>query len=283
MRRMPSPAFDLLDRRSLPALADLCGRALERPPTVDELDACLFADEQPAVVRGDPDVGFVVAVPSGEGGSIRILAVDPAHQGRGHGTRLLDAAEADLVAGRRDPAVVTVGADPPYHLFSGVETTQLSMLCLLERRHYHRVDATFNMDVELADLPPDPDGPVLAGPWDRAEVDAYISGQWPNWRGEVLRALDKGTLAVERDGEGIRAFCAWDVNRGGLLGPVAVRLDLIGRGAGVAVLRYALHRMRDAGRTRIEVAWVGPVVPYARVGGTIGRVFFVYRRTVEPG
>jgi GNAT superfamily N-acetyltransferase len=279
---MPSPAFDVLDRRSLPALAALCGRALARPPTADELGACLFAPDQPAVVRGDPGVGFVAAVPSDEGGSIRILAVDPAHRRRGHGTRLLDAAEADLLAGRGGPAAVTVGADPPYHLFSGVETTQLAMLCLLERRHYARVDATFNMDVELAELPPDPAGPVMAGPGDRVEVDGYIAGQWPNWRGEVLRALDRGTLAIERDEHGISAFCAWDVNRGGLLGPVAVRLDLIGRGAGVAVLHYALHRMREAGRRRIEVAWVGPVVPYARVGGTIGRVFFVYRKTVEP-
>jgi mycothiol synthase len=282
MRRMRPPAFDVLDRRSLPALAALCGRALERPPTADELRACLFAPDQPAVVRGDPGIGFVAAVPSDEGGSIRILAVDPAHQRRGHGTRLLDAAEADLLAGRGGPAVVTVAADPPYHLFPGVETTQLAMLCLLERRHYARVDATFNMDVSLAELPPDPAGPVVAGSGERAEVDDYIGSQWPNWRGEVLRALDRGSLAIERDGQGISAFCAWDVNRGGLLGPVAVRLDLIGRGAGAAVLHYALHRMRDAGRRQIEVAWVGPVVPYARVGGTIGRVFFVYRKTIEP-
>jgi GNAT superfamily N-acetyltransferase len=282
MPGMPPPAFDVLDRRSLVALAALCDRAMERPPTAAELDACLFAPDQPAVVRGDPDVGFVAAVPSDEGGSIRILAVDPARRREGHGTRLLDAAEADLLAGRDGAAVVTVGADPPYHLFAGVETTQLAMLCLLERRHYARVDATFNMDVALAELPPDPDGPVTAGPDDRSEVDEYIGGQWPNWRGEVLRALDKGTLAIERDGQGISAFCAWDVNRGGLLGPVAVRLDLIGRGAGVAVLHYALRRMRDAGRRHIEVAWVGPIGPYARVGGTIGRVFFVYRKTIEP-
>jgi len=48
------------------------------------------------------------------------------------------------------------------------------------------------------------------------------------------------------------------------------------------VLHYALRRMRDAGRRHIEVAWVGPIGPYARVGGTIGRVFFVYRKTIEP-
>jgi len=272
----------VLDAQALPALAALCRRSLDPPPTADELGACLFAPDQPAVVRGHPEVGFVAAVPSDEGGSIRILVVDPARHRQGHGTRLLHAAEDDLLAARGARAVVTVGADPPYHLFPGVETTQLAMLYLLERQHYARVDATFNMDVDLADLPPDPAGPVVAGGSDRAEVDDYISGQWPNWRGEVLRALDRGTLAIERDEQGISAFCAWDVNRGGLLGPVAVRLELIGRGAGVAVLHYALHRMRDAGRGRIEVAWVGPIVPYARVGGTIGRVFFVYRKTIEP-
>jgi hypothetical protein len=26
------------------------------------------------------------------------------------------------------------------------------------------------------------------------------------------------------------------------------------------------------------VLWVGPMVPYARLGGRVGRLFFVYRR-----
>jgi predicted N-acetyltransferase YhbS len=269
----------VLDPGAVDRIAALCRRALERPPAADELHACLWATDQPAIVRGDPEVGIVAAVPSRDGGSIRILAVDPSQQGRGHGSRLLRAAEQDLAV-RAASAVVTVGADPPYHLFSGVETTQVAMLCLLERHHYSRVDATFNMDVDLADLPDERIGPVIAGPADRSEVETYIDGQWPNWRGEVLRALDKGSLAVERDDHGISAFCAWDVNRRGLLGPVAVRLDLIGRGAGVGVLLFALHRMRESGWGRIEVAWVGPIVPYARVGGTVGRVFFVYRKTL---
>ena len=101
---------------------------------------------------------------------------------------------------------------------------------------------------------------------------------WANWGPEVLRALDKGTLLISRDGEGITGFCAWDVNRRDLLGPVAVRPGIIGRGAGVPLLVGALHRMRDAGADDIEVSWVGPIVPYARVGGDVGRVFFVYRK-----
>ena len=46
------------------------------------------------------------------------------------------------------------------------------------------------------------------------------------------------------------------------------------------LLLQALRNLRDAGRTRIEVVWVGPIVPYARVGGTVGRVFFVYKKNL---
>jgi hypothetical protein len=94
----------------------------------------------------------------------------------------------------------------------------------------------------------------------------------------MLRALDQGGLVVADDADGIAAVCAHDVTRAGFVGPVAVRPDLMGRGVGVAPLLGALHQMHRAGRVHAEVAWVGPVVPYARVGGTIGRVFLVYRK-----
>jgi mycothiol synthase len=210
---------------------------------------------------------------------VRLLVVDPAHQGHGLGTELLHAAERDLI-GDGSSAVVTVGADPPFYLFPGVETTNLAMLCLLERQHYNRVDATFNMDVDLAGVPPPPAGPVVAAPEDRDDVAAFVAAQWPFWEGEVMRAFTTGTLAIERDASGVAAFCAWDVNRRGTVGPVAVRVDLIGQGRGVAVLLLALARLRADGWARVEVGWVGPIVPYARVGGSVGRVFFVYRKTV---
>jgi len=46
-----------------------------------------------------------------------------------------------------------------------------------------------------------------------------------------------------------------------------------------------LHRIRAMGRDRVEVLWVGPMVPYARLGGHVGRLFFVYRarRSSTPG
>ena len=57
-----------------------------------------------------------------------------------------------------------------------------------------------------------------------------------------------------------------------------MRPDLIGQGAGRAVLLGALHELRRRGRDEVAVTWVGPVVPYAVVGGVVAETYFVYRR-----
>ena len=176
------------------------------------------------------------------------------------------------------------GADPPYFLWPGVPSTETALLSLLERRHYSRTEANFNMDVELAQIPEDPGGGHrLARPDERAELDEWTATHWPNWRAEVLRALDKGNLFIARaegDSGPVTAFCAFEVNRRGLLGPVAVRPDLMGQGKGKGVLLGALHELRRRGAERISVVWIGPVVPYAAVGGRVGEVFFVYRKVL---
>jgi len=203
-----------------------------------------------------------------------LLVVDPEHRARGHGHTLLRAAEADLA----ESPVITVGADAPYYLFAGVETSQTAMVCLLERHRYQREEANFNMEIDLAHLPDDPGGTALATAEERDEVAEWMARHWDNWRPEVLRALERGTLLLARDDGGISAFCAWNVNRRGLLGPVASRPDLFGKGGGRAVLVGALHRLRASGASSIDVSWVGPVRPYAAVGGRVSRVFFVYRK-----
>jgi GNAT superfamily N-acetyltransferase len=277
--RAPGASLERLDSGDLPAVAELCQRGLADPPAADELMGALFAPDQPATVRGHPGVGVVATVAGEGGGYVRLLVVDPAARGRGHGHALLDAAEADL-AGTRS---VTVGADAPYFLFPGVETSQTAMLCLLERHHYTRAEANYNMAVDLDAVRADPGGTELAAASDRSEVEGWLDRHWSNWSAEALRALDKGTLLLSRGDEGITGFCAYEVNRRGLLGPVAVRPDLIGKGVGEALVLGALHRMRSAGRRRAEVVWVGPIVPYARLGGTVSRVFFVYRKQLQAG
>ena len=270
-------SIELLDAGRVDAIAGLCRRSLADPPSPDEVAAVLFSDDPAALVRGDPDVGVVATGEADGHGFVKLLVVDPAHRRQGHGRALLDAAETDL-AGLQS---ITVGTDAPFYFFPGVETRETALLCLLERRRYQRRDTAFNMSVGLDALPPDRGDTTTATAADRAEVATWLEAHWPHWRAEALRALDKGTLVVAHDPEGISAFCAYGVNRAGWIGPVAVRPDLLGRGAGEGVLLGALNRMRAAGHQRAEIAWVGPIVPYARVGAVVSAVFFVYRKQLR--
>ncbi len=259
---------------ALDEIASLCARSMPRPPSPAELRRTLFAPDQPAVVRLDPGVGVVAVVPGDHDGYIRLLVLDPAHRGQGLGHELLRAAEEDLGT----TPVITVGADAPYFLFPGVPVEETGLCCLLERHHYSREETNYNIDVDLSALPPDPGLAVEPGPGDRPELERWMARHWPHWRAEVLRAFDQGSLVLGRHGDDITGFCAYDVNRAATLGPIASRPDLIGRGVGAPLLLGALHRLRASGGDTVEVLWVGPMVPYARVGGRVGRLFFVYRR-----
>jgi len=266
----------------LPAVVDLCRRSIADAPTPTEIEAALVAPEQPSVIFGDPATGVVAAVECDDGAHIRLLVVDPAARGAGMGHALLGAAE-DWARAQGLPRIVT-GADPPYFLWPGVPRTETALLCLLERRHYARGESNFNMRIHLDAVPPDPGGHRMAARNDRTAVDAWAGMHWPNWRLEILRALDKGNLVLAHDDAAdgdIVAFCAFEVNRSGLLGPVGVRPDLIGQGRGKGVLLGALHELHRRGAREIDVVWVGPVPPYAAVGGRVGDVFFVYRKELS--
>ena len=265
-----------LDRSALGAIAELCRRGVPDSPSADELDGALFTPEQPAVVRGDPAVGVVATVAGDDGAYLRLLVVDPAARGRGRGHALLRAAHADARAGGHTS--ITTGADAPFFLWPGVPSTDTALLCLLERHHYTRVETNFDMTIDLGTITDVTNGHALAVPADRDEIATFMAKHWPNWTVEVLRALDKGNLVIARDDEGISAFCAFEVNRAGFLGPVAARPDVIGRGAGTPALVGALQELRARGRSSIEVTWVGPIVPYARLGGRVSSVYFVYRK-----
>ncbi|MDQ1476868.1 MAG: hypothetical protein QOE62_2097 [Actinomycetota bacterium] len=270
-----------LDRESLPAIHDLCRRSIRCGPPADELssdelEGALFAPEQASVIRGDPAVGIVATVEWESQAYVRLLVVDPGARGRGHGHELVRAAEADARAAGHTS--LQMGADAPFFLFAGAPSTEIALLCLLERHHYQRVETNYDMTIDLEHLPDDPGGHRLATATDRAELDAWATDHWPNWRNEMLRALAKSNLVVTHDDAGISAICAFEVNRAGFLGPVASRPDLIGKGAGRAGLVGALHELRRRGRDSIEVAWVGPIIPYAQLGGKVSTVYFVYRK-----
>jgi GNAT superfamily N-acetyltransferase len=270
------------DRSDLQAIVRLCQRAIAAPPSAKEIEDALFAAEQPATIFAIPERGVVAVVECDDGPHVRLLVVDASARRQALGQHLLQAAE-DWARAEGHQVLIT-GADPPYFLWPGVPSAETALHCLLERRHYARAETNFNMHVDLSTIPDDPGGHSLATALDREEVDAFTSNHWSNWRLEVLRALDKGNLVIERaekrDG-GITAFCAFEVNRKGLLGPVAVRPDLMGRGMGKAVLLGALHELRRRGASDVSVVWVGPIAPYAAVGGKVTDVFFVYRKNLS--
>ncbi len=268
--------------RDLQAIIQLCRRSIDAPPSAEELEDALFAEEQAATVFAIPERGVVAVVECDDGPHIRLLAVDPSVRGQGLGHALLRTAE-DWAREQGHTTLIT-GADPPYFLWPGVPSDETTLHCLLERRHYARAETNFNMHVDLSAIPEDPGDTSLATDVDRAEVDAFMSEHWSNWRLEALRALDKGNLVIDRaetPGGDITAFCAFEVNRKGLLGPVAVRPDLMGRGMGKGVLLGALHELRRRGAADVSVVWVGPMVPYAAVGGKVTDVFFVYRKSLS--
>jgi predicted N-acetyltransferase YhbS len=269
------------DRTDLEAIARLCQRSVAAPPSIEELEDALFAAEQPATIFAVPERGVAAVVECDDGPHLRLLAVDPSARGQGLGRQLLQAAEDWAVEGGHKSLIT--GADPPYFLWPGVPSAETALHCLLESRHYARAETNFNMRVDLSALPDDPGGYSLATDIDRAEVDAFMSDHWSNWRLEALRALDKENLVIDRTeigGGGITAFCAFEVNRKGLLGPVAVRPDLMGRSMGKTVLLGALHELRRRGASDVSVVWVGPIAPYAAVGGKVTDVFFVYRKNL---
>ncbi len=270
--------LELLDAGRLEDVSDLCQRCLPDPPAKDELSSSLYRSGEVVTVRGDGRIGIVATVCAGTQGYVRLLGVDPSVRGQGHGSALLESAEEDL--SEQGATSVQIGADPPGYLYPGVETTQTAMLGLLERHRYQRGESNFNMSVDLDTLPPDPGGYDVASEGEHTEVSSWMRKHWPNWEAEVMRALGRSTLLISRDDEGIAAFCAYDVNRGGVLGPTAVRADLWGKGAGRSLIVGTLHRMREAGRRQAEISWVGPIRPYARVGARVSRVFFVYRRAL---
>ncbi len=277
---MAQLAGRIVDAEHLDAVASLCSRSLVDSPTREELQFMLFEVEPVAQVWGDPEVGVAAVAVHPAGAFLRLLVVDGEHRRRGYGKELL--AWAESAARNAGAPWLHVGSEAPWYLWPGIDTTELGLLCLLDQAKYDRVDSAWNMGVDLAtfdgDLTRDGEGARVAVAADRVAVQDWTAKHWAHWAPEMLRALDRGTLVVSHDDEGITAACAYGASRERFLGPVAVRPDLMGSGAGQAVLVRALQEMRDAGLDRAEIAWVGPIRPYVQVGAMVDRIFSVQKK-----
>ena len=280
-----------LDALAAPALVELLWKA-----EVDRRRVALVADDCAGVVfastsqAGPPDdapAGVDAVGDSPALGHIDLLAVHPRAQGRGLGRALVTAAEERLAG--LGVGEVRFAGNPPCYAWPGIDVRYTPALCLAERLGYERYQMAWNMTADLSrDLSTDIDVRRLAGVGvevrtapvgRRGTVAEFVRTYWnDSWAWEVEHA--SGCHFAVRSGE-LLAFAAWGA-RPTWFGPMGTVPTARGLGLGRVLLRRCLAEQRDAGLSRAEIGWVGPLRFYSRaVGARAERVFAMYRRRLE--
>ncbi|HEY8546716.1 MAG TPA: GNAT family N-acetyltransferase [Acidimicrobiales bacterium] len=237
------------------------------------------------VVQVDRSVVGVVA--HDPRGSILLLAVDPAHQRRGHGTRLLDHALADLRAAGARSARLGAGGDR--YIWPGLPTSCGDAVGeFFARRGWVEDDVAVDLVQDLqadgvadrmaAYAPPAGIEVGLAGPRLMADVVAFEDTHFPQWsryfrepHDGVLIARD-GTGAIVGslllDGPGRSATPYWPIlgDDPGAIACVGVRPDHEGRGVGTAMVAAATTLLAERGVRNCVIDWVVRVAFYGRLG-----------------
>ena len=204
----------------------------------------------PPSILGDPTTGVVATVACDDGAHIRLLAVDPSAPRRADsGHALVQAAEDWAVGGgtseprhRGRPALLPVAgraelARPRSSASWSAGTTAAST----------RTSTWTSTSSRSRTIPA---GTPWPGAGDAAELDAWMATTGPTGGSKSCARCTRATSSSPaRTAAPARssAFCAFEVNRRGLLGPVAVRPELMGRGRGKGVLLGALHELRRRG------------------------------------
>ncbi|MFE3111995.1 GNAT family N-acetyltransferase [Kitasatospora indigofera] len=231
-------------------------------------------------------------------GHTSLLAVDPAHRGRGQGRALLTGIEDRLLAAGAGHLVVR--GTPPHYAWPGIDIRYTPAVCLVESAGYRRGPDAFNMltDLATADLATAADERRLAAlgvrirrarPADGERFLAWMRTWGGSWAGEAAAALayDPPRCHVAVQGEGpdeeFVGFACHGVNRDTWFGPMGTAESQRGRGVGAVLLRRCLRDQRAAGITESEIGWTGPYRFYARtVGSRLQRVFRLYRKDPRP-
>jgi len=276
-----------------PWSADRAGD-LHRLVTAALPDERLTADELSAVVWDDP--GLVVGFDDGLGaaaavvrrygelamGHVRLLAVDPEQRRQGRGQTLLDAVEVWFHEQGVDLAVW--GGEAPTYLWPGVDARWLGAQCLAEAAGYVVFGSEVNMSLPSSFRAAPPEGVVrrrVVSDDDAAAVRAFVAEHWPPWSVEVDAAIEAASIHAAFVDDQPVGFCCHSVWRIGWLGPMATLRTHRGSGVGAALVAAVAKDLQVAGRSDVEIAWVGPVRFYAKLGADVSRVFRTYQKTLR--
>jgi GNAT superfamily N-acetyltransferase len=241
-------------------------------------------------------LGVVVVDPAG---SIPLLLVDPAHQRRGAGTRLLDGAMERL--GELGAATVGLGSGGDDYLWPGVPDDLPAAVGFFAARGWRYRHTVIDLTADLRGYRA-PAG-VLERPAavgvsidvlaerDRAEVLAFEAATFPDWVVWFER-LDASVL-VARDAAG--AVVGTLLFRGppdatvyapmlgldaGTIGCVGVAEAARGAGVGTAMVARASELLRELGTGTCHIGWTRRERFYARVGYAPWRRYHMATRPV---
>jgi len=236
------------------------------------------------LVAEGPD-GAVGAVAVDPAGGILLLLVDPTRQGRGVGTRLLEAALDRL--GALGAGTVGLGSGGEDYIWPGVPEDLPGAVRFFEARGWRWDHTVVDLVADLRGYRA-PDGVLeragragftieVLDEQDRAEGLAFEAATFPSWLPWFER-LDASIL-VARDARG--ALVGSLLFRGppnatiyapmlgpeaGTIGCVGVAAPVRGAGIGSAMVARASELLRDAGTHACHIGWTERERFYARVG-----------------
>lgn len=267
-------------------LAALCDAALPGENlSDDELRAALWeggAGDPVVVLGADDGSGAIAGVVHAVGGRrvafVQLVAVRPDARRRGVGSSLVTALRS-WALDEQGAAGVAVGGAAPFYLWPGVDVTATAALCLFESSGFAPRGCEVNMSYPTHHRAPVPAGVTVRRALDDADVTAglaFVDRHWPNWVAETRRAIEGGSchLGIADDDGAVVGFGCHSVNRLGWLGPMGTDPGRRHGGLGNALLSAIAVDLMAAGRSTVEVAWVGPVGFYANAAGaSVSRTF----------
>src|SRR5215207_3650196 len=242
-------------------------------------------------------VGVVAVDPAG---SIPLLLVDPAHQRRGVGTRLLDAGMARL--GQLGATTVALGGGGNDYIWPGVPDNLPGAVGFFRARGWGFDHTVIDLVADLRGYEA-PAGvgeragrvgvsiEVMAGP-ERAEVMAFEAATFPDWVGWFERLDSLVLVARDRPGavagtllfRGPLGATIYEPLLGadaGTIGCVGVAAPARGAGLGSAMVARASELLRDAGTRACHIGWTRRERFYTRVGYSPWRRYHMARRTAR--
>ncbi|MGN9766775.1 GNAT family N-acetyltransferase [Micromonospora sp. SD12] len=296
----------------LPAVVELCGRALDLPEDAAEAPAVVdtlwvrAADHRPVFAWGAHREGRLVGVlvgslAAGDGdarGHVDLVAVAPQERRKGVGRALLAVAEARFA--ELGTVEVLLAGNPPHYAWPGIDVRYTPAICAALALGYRQDRTAWNMTADLsyddspALRPTEPAEERLAGQGvtvRRAGADdlpalvefarATFGGAWDAELAGSVGREGAGCHLAERDGE-VLGFAAYGSSRPSWFGPMGTAPAAEGSGIGGVLLRRCLRDQRAAGVSAAQIGWVGPVPFYSgSAGARIERVFFLYRRSLR--